>query len=356
MQDALALIREFVAIPGPPGQEEAIREAFARHVAALGYDSQVDAKGNLLIGLPGSDSPPYEGGARGGDSPRIVVTAHLDEIALMVSQIEPDGRIRVAPMGGVYPWKWGEGPVEILATGESVPGVLSFGCIHTNSPASVAQQAREHPLTWDMTYVFTGMDGAELASRGVRPGIRIVLARDRRSVRELGEYVASYFLDDRADLAAMLLALEQLKDQSLPAGVIFAATVYEETGGEGARYLLHKIQPDICIALEIGPSVPECPFEPDAQPTIWVQDGYSSMPARDIDLLAGITAELGQEPHWQTLPRGGSDATCTAALGLCARPITLGLPVENSHGFEIMHKDAPRELARLLAACLTRTL
>ena len=34
--------------------------------------------------------------------------------------------------------------------------------------------------------------------------------------------------------------------------------------------------------------------------------------------------------------------------GLIARPVTLGFPTENSHGSEIMHRDAPGELTRLL--------
>ena len=344
MLDSLALLRELVAIPGPPGQEGAVRDAVDAHARALGYDTRTDAKGNLLIPV----------GGPGSAAPKIVVTAHLDEIALMVSQVDYDGRIRVVPMGGVYPWKWGEGAVELMAGGGFVPGVLSFGCIHTNSPASVAQQARQMPLTWDMAYVFTGLGFAELEAFGVRPGTRVVLARDRRAVREMGDFAASYFLDDRADLVAMLLALESLAGTTLPAGIVFAATVYEETGGEGARYLLQGLRPDVCIALEIGPSVPESPFVPDSQPTIWVQDAYSSMTASDIDLMQAITHELGQAPHWQALSRGGSDATCTAALGLCARPITLGIPVENSHGFEIMHTDAPAELSRLLCALVGR--
>lgn len=342
MLDSFKLLEELVAIPGPPGQEGAIRDAVSAHAADLGYATRVDAKGNLLIA--GVDSI--------GSNARIVVTAHLDEIALMVSRIEMDGRILVTPLGGVYPWKWGEQPVEALSHPETVPGILSFGCIHTNSPASMAQQARERPLVWDMTYVFTGLSAANLGSRGVRPGVRITLARSRRTVEQLGQFVASHFIDDRADLVAMLLALESLKDRGLPAGVAFAATVYEETGGEGARYLLHEHRPDVCIALEIGPSVPESAFEPDDQPAIWAMDGYSSTTAADLEMLHQVAREIGQKPHWQTLSRGGSDASCSAALGLCARPITLGLPVENSHGFEVMHRDAPRELARLLVAIL----
>jgi putative aminopeptidase FrvX len=58
--------------------------------------------------------------------------------------------------------------------------------------------------------------------------------------------------------------------------------------------------------------------------------------------------------HGQALTRGGSDASCAASRGLCARPVTLAFGAENSHGFEIMHRDAPGNLARLLVAYLGR--
>ena len=91
-----------------------------------------------------------------------------------------------------------------------------------------------------------------------------------------------------------------------------------------------------------------------AEPTLWVRDGYAAMEAQDGDLLQECCEALGQTPHWQYLSRGGSDASCAAAKGLTARPVTLGLPCENSHGYEIIHQDAPAELLRLLLAYLRR--
>jgi putative aminopeptidase FrvX len=54
--------------------------------------------------------------------------------------------------------------------------------------------------------------------------------------------------------------------------------------------------------------------------------------------------------------RGGSDASCAASRGLCARPVTFAFAAENSHGFEIMHRDAPVSLSRLLLAYLERVM
>jgi putative aminopeptidase FrvX len=328
--------------------------AVEKHVKRLGFSFENDEKGNLLVRLPMAATAGKRSAAKQGNSTRVLVTAHLDEIALMVQRIEGDGRLKVVPMGGAHPWKWGETPVAILAEKEMFPGVISFGCIHTSSPAAVVEHARGGALSWDHARVFTGKSPRQLAHTGVRPGTRVAIHPERRTVIEMGEYVASYFIDDRADLVAMLLALEALRLEKTVSDVVFAATTCEEVGGEGAKHLMHRLQPEICIALEIGPTVPESPFYPDEQPTIWVTDSFSSTASEDLNLIAAVCREIGQDPHWQALSRGGSDASCAAAAGLCARPITLGLPVENSHGFEIMHRDAPAELARLVVALVKR--
>ncbi|HZO87827.1 MAG TPA: M20/M25/M40 family metallo-hydrolase [Chthonomonadaceae bacterium] len=346
MTNPTELIRQLIQLPGPPGQENAVRNWLAERLRALDFRPTTDPKGNLFVQLAGT----------GASHPPILVTAHLDEIALMITKIEDDGKVRVEAVGGAYPWKWGEGPVEILARSGPVPGILSFGCIHTNSDASVVEHARHHPLKWERAYVFTGKSGEELAAAGVRPGLRVVLSSSRRVVTEIGPYLGSYFLDDRADLAVWLMALEALRQEGgrLPGKVTFAATASEEVGADGAQYLLRTQPADICVALEIGPKTPEADFPIDSQPTIWVRDGYAAMEALDGDILTDCCAELGLTPHWQYLSRGGSDASCAASKGLTARPVTLGLPVENSHGYEIMHREAPAELVRLLLAYLRR--
>jgi len=336
--ESLDLLRTLTAIPAPPGQEGELADEIERLVCAIGHGAERDAKGNVIVRL-------------GRSKPKIVVTAHMDEIAMLVRSIEPEGTLSVTSLGGLYPWKLGEGPVEILSSSGPIPGVLGFGSIHTGDPSSRAQRAREKPLDWPSASVFTGLTSAELAKRGVRPGTRVVVARSRRSIVELGDHVAGYFLDDRADLVVWLLALEKLGAQD---GVVFAATSAEEVGGEGAQYLLHSLHPEICIALELGPFVPDAPSELTASPSIWVNDSYSAPAAADLDLIAQISEEIGVPVQFQAFSRGGSDASCAASKGLCARPFTLGLPMENSHGFEIMHKDAIDALVVLTVALVER--
>jgi putative aminopeptidase FrvX len=337
--DPLAILQEFVSLPGPPGQEAPVREAVAAHVEKLGFSHQTDPRGNLLVQV-------------GAGNPRILVTAHLDEIALMVREVEDDGRIVVGPLGGIFPWKLGEGPVQML-TKQPITGVLSFGSIHTEDARANVRKADSASIEWGMARVITGLSADELGQRGVRPGTRVVVHPSRRTLTRMGDLVSGYFLDDRADLVAWMLALESLKE--FEGSVMFAATAAEEVGGLGALWQMLQNPPEICIALELGPIVPDAPADLSAQPTVWVNDSYAAMQAADIDLVAAVGDELGMNLQFQALSRGGSDASCAASRGFCARPFTLGLAMENSHGFEIMHAGAMEELGRLTAG-LVRAL
>lgn len=321
----LELLADLVAIPGPPGQEGEVVRWLADRVTR---PSQVDAKGNLIVAL-------------GKGAPKVVVTAHCDEIALMVQRIEPDGPLTVVPLGGIHPWKIGEGPMLVLGSERNVDGVLSFGSIHTEDPGSTVRRMDREPLTWPLARVVTMLTPKELQDAGVRPGSRVVVHPSRRGLLMMGSHVAGFFLDDRADLVSWLLALEQLADAELP--VVFAATVSEEVGAEGALFLLRDLRPEVCIALELGPNVPDAPVQITSTPTVWAKDSYASMSAADLNLITRLAPNV----QVQVLSRGGSDASLAVSHGLVARPITLGLPVENSHGFEIIHADSMHALADL---------
>ena len=341
------LLSALVVLPGPPGQEDAVRDYLAAQLTSLGLPHRTDAKGNLLT-CAGTELP---------QTPTVVVTAHMDEIALIVTGFDAGGRVRVSALGGLHPWKWGEGAVEILSVtgGEPVPGVLGFGSIHTTSPYSAAAQARDgKSITWGDAFVFHGETVAALEKHGVMVGSRVVMAQSRRTTVPLGgKRVGSYFLDDRADCVAWLLALQALRDSGSGADVLFVATTSEEVGGEGAAFALRSLPapPKVCVALEIGPHTPDAPLVLDATPTVWVTDSYATMSPID---LAHVYAAAQHRVQPQAVTRGGSDATLAAHYGLCARPVTLAFAAENSHGFEIMHRDAPQALADLLVAYLAR--
>ena len=350
---ALTLLSELIALPAPPGSEAAVHRQLETYLDTLGLPHRTDSKGNLLT-APSTEIP---------SRPRIVVTAHMDEIALQVTgmargiaESDKGGTLLVAPLGGVHPYKWGEIPVLVLGeSDESITGILSYGSIHTTHSASAIDIHRKGgAINWDSARVHTGLSHSQLAAKGIRIGARIAIHPSERRITHFGEnLIAARFLDDRADLVSWLFALESLKAQEA-ADILFVATACEEIGGHGILYALRHLEasPEIVVALEIGPASNDSPVVVSPYPSVWVNDGYAPCDPRDLVALQEAADSLEMPLQRQSLTRGGSDASIAAALGLAARPVTLAFPAENSHGMEICHADALQNLAEITTAYL----
>jgi putative aminopeptidase FrvX len=48
------------------------------------------------------------GDGKGAQTTRVM--AHLDELSMLVKRVEPDGTLRLTPLGTMYPGNFGLGP------------------------------------------------------------------------------------------------------------------------------------------------------------------------------------------------------------------------------------------------------
>src|SRR5712691_1924429 len=85
-------LAELTALHAPSGAEQPVIARMRDLLAPLADTLDVDHMGNLAATLEGAQ-----------DTPHIVVSAHADEIGAMVASIEPDGFLRLLPLGGVQP-------------------------------------------------------------------------------------------------------------------------------------------------------------------------------------------------------------------------------------------------------------
>ena len=76
------LLQKLTEVAGPSGLEDAVRETIAEEWRPLADELVVDRMGNLLAIKHGTAE---EGD--GDDAPRLLLAAHMDEIALMVKAI-----------------------------------------------------------------------------------------------------------------------------------------------------------------------------------------------------------------------------------------------------------------------------
>lgn len=337
----LALLSELVACLGPAGEEQEVEKVILREFRATGAEVWQDDATNVYARLPGS-------------GPKVMVCAHKDELGMAITRVDEDGRLGVENCGGSRPWKYGEGPVDLICDdGSTLRGILSVGSVHTNT-GPVHELDKDRALTWDLVTIFTGLTKQELYARGIHVGSRAVVARERKQVQRIGAYVASFALDDRMGCVAMIAALRDLARTTEPderPDLHFVATHGEEVGFLGAMRAAQLLRPDVCIALDTSPVAHGTPLVMDPRPVVWYRErAYHNKD--ECDRLLQLADELGFGAQACLYANSGSDAGRVKDAGLAGRTVTLGFARENSHGYEIAHQDSLPNVVRLLIAYL----
>jgi putative aminopeptidase FrvX len=346
-----AVLEELLRAYGPCGQEDAVRDVVLRELGPLVDEIRVDPAGNVVGLLRGTGTP---------DAPIIRVMAHLDELSMIVKRVEPDGTLRVDSLGVMYPGNFGLGPVAILGTEETLTGVLTLGSEHTTRESMRIWETKpdqgDKAMDWAHVYVFTGRSAEELATAGIHAGTRVCVHADKRGLVEFGDFIGSYFLDDRAALAAILSTAARLRDgqRRPPADVYFVATTSEEMGGIGASYASRTLPGDVTLALDVGPAEAEYQVDVDSGPVIAYADDLVVYDTAISEHLLALGRELELNPRaavWQSYE---SDASHAKASGLSPQAALLCLTTLSTHGYEVMHSGTVEATARLLAEYLCR--
>ncbi|MGY1771485.1 M42 family metallopeptidase [Blastococcus sp. SYSU D00813] len=350
--DPTDLLAELLRTYGPVGREDDVRDVVRRELEPLADETWVDAAGNLVALVRGS------GGADAG--PVVRVTAHLDELTMLVKRVEPDGTLRVTSLGVMYPGNFGLGPVAVLGDAETLTAVLTLGSEHTTTDSTRIWETKpdqgDKALDWSHVYVFTGRTAEELAAAGVHPGTRVCLHADRRGLTRFGDFHGSYFLDDRAALTAVVRAAALLREDGgrPPADVYLVASTSEEMGGIGATYASRVLPGEVTLAVEVGPAEAEYQVTVDGGPVVAYADDSVAYDKRVCDHLVALGREVGVEPQTAVWQSFDSDASLSKASGQTPQAALLSLPTLSTHGYEVMHTGTVERAARLLAEYLRR--
>jgi endoglucanase len=182
-----------------------------------------------------------------GDAPRrrILLAAHMDEIALMVRQMTAHngyGFLRVTNVGGVD-------IRHLYSQLVTVHGRRDLTGVLASLPARMlAEDARDKPYGFNELVVDVGLPAAELEEL-VDVGDFISFRQPLRDL--LGSNVTGKAFDNRASLTAVSCCLEHLSGRSHSWDVVAVATVQEETRLLGAFTSAFAEQPDAAIAIDV---------------------------------------------------------------------------------------------------------
>lgn len=213
-----SLLKSLADIPSVSGHEDEVREAIKAELPAWARSlTRTDAEGNLILEM-------------GPDRDPLMFIAHLDEVGFEVTNIAADGTVSLRTRGGLFPSLW-EGQTALLHFDHG-PNETK-----TRSPLRGLFVPRESATTKqpEALTAWFGVDAAALKQLGVTSGLSVTA--DKHATRLGTHRFTARALDDRAGSTALVLAARRIEPSTLKRKVIFAWSVREETGLEGAMAL-----------------------------------------------------------------------------------------------------------------------
>ena len=301
----LETLKTLLSVYGPTGNETQVAEAVKKIVAGKVDHARIDVMGNLIIEKKGQ-----EGGKK------IMISAHMDHIGMVVVAIEKDGFLRVTNVGGLGT-KMTDTRHVVFQNG--VHGV------------AVCQPTKDTPTMATM-FVDIGAEDKEDAEKRVSVGDVCVFANDTVM---LGQHrVAAPAMDDRCACALLAELLIQVQN---PRNTIVAVfSTQEEVGMRGAKPAAYAVNPDIGIGLDVTGwgDTPEVKY-PDIKlgkgAGIKIMDRSMISTPWVRDTLIHV-AEKGKIPYQrEVLPYGGTDGAAIQQTRGGIPSCTVSIPCRYVH-------------------------
>ena len=318
------LLEALSEAPGPSAFEEVVRALVVDEFEDLGQEVTFDGLGSVLASDP-----------RAPGGPRIMVTAHMDEVGLMVQHITADGFIRVKELGGILDQALVDKRWTILGRNGPVTAISGLWTTHV---LDAAQRSRVWPV--DEIFLDVGATSREqVEAMGIRPGDGI--APESEFLVLPNNRYAGKAWDDRVGVGVMLVALRRIREEGiqLPAHVVWVATTQEEIGLRGAQTAVDAARPDLGISIEAGVAADYPGMRPtQAQerlgegPGIFLLDS-SMIPNRKVrDFFFDVAAEVGIPLQADVLTGYGEDGAEIQRYDTGRPSVNMTVPTRYLHG------------------------
>lgn len=216
------LVKELLSLGAPSGFEDSVREFIKEN--AVADEIYTDSIGNLIC-------------HKKGKGKKIMLSAHMDEVGLIITEITDSGFLKFATLGGI------ETAVlcskKVLIGNNKIPGIISAKAIHLQKGDEVTSPLKIKDLCIDI-----GAEDKEAAKKIVSLGDYAVF--DGEYTEFGNNLVKSKALDDRVGCAILL----ELMKENYENDIYFVFSVQEEVGLRGATVAAYNIKPDLALVIE----------------------------------------------------------------------------------------------------------
>jgi len=323
---------------GPPGNEDDVREILKKEMEEHVDEVKVDKLGNIFFFHHGS-----------GRYPKVMLAAHMDEVAFIVTFLENNGFLRFQTLGGI--------------TSNIMPGQMILfrgsegqylkGIIGIKPPHLMKEEEQKKIVPVEDLFIDIGAENLEEAKgKGVEIGTLGVF--DIEFAELGGGYLRGKAFDDRAGCTVLVEVFKALKNS--PYNLVAVGTVQEEVGLRGARTAAWQIDPDYGLALEgtFAADVPDS--RPDrissmlkGGPVVTIVDRTTITHPAILNTLIKLGKKRSIPFQFKKVPMGGTDAGAIHLTKAGVPSGTVAVPCRYIHGpSSITHIDDLRNTIALV--------
>lgn len=231
---SLTFLKKLLDTPGPSGYESAPAKVWRDEAKTFADDVQGDVHGNSMAVV----------NAKGG--PTIMLAGHIDEIGVIVTYIDDEGFVYIAPIGGWDPQVLVAQRIRFVGRKGEVMGAVGKKPIHLMKP-----EEREKASKMTDLWVDIGATTRVQAEAVLSIGDAGVI--DSRTLDFPNDRIVSRSIDDRIGAFVVLEALRRYAADPGEARVVAVATTQEEIAyrGGGALVGAQRVNPAMAIVVDV---------------------------------------------------------------------------------------------------------
>ena len=327
--------KKLLAIDSPSGFTERAASYVMDEYTALGYTPVRTTKGGVFCEISRNPNK--------GDS--LMMEAHIDTLGAMVCEIQPNGYLKLSPIGGMNANNAEAENCKIYTReGKIYTGTFQLcdASVHVNGKFDETSRSYDVMEVVLDEKVKTKEDTLAL---GILPG-DIVCFDPRTTITENG-YIKSRFLDDKLSAGILLGFSKFIKDEKimLPRTIYHHITVYEEVGHGGAASIPSDVSEVLSVDMGCVGNGLSCT---EHQVSICAKDSRGPYTYDVVTNLINAAKRQNIDFAIDVYPYYGSDADVALTAGHDVRHGLIGAGVYASHGYERSHIDGVRNTFLLL--------
>jgi endoglucanase len=280
---------------GPPGDEDEPRNILIEELGEYATETKIDKLGNVFFTHIGDTK-----------SPTIMLAAHTDEVAVLITYIDSNG----------FLWFHSWGIVANILPGQRIrlrgkKGYL-HGILGTKPPHVLSEEERKTAIKADQLFIDIGaMSKKEAEEKGAYIGMKGVFDVQFKDLG--GGYLRGKAFDDRVGCYIMAEVFKWVKDTNY--NLLAVGTVQEEVGLRGSKTAAWQINPDIGLAIENTfaldmPGVPEHKQSASLKkgPVVTIADRSIITHPKVLDSIIQAAETENIKYQFKKIPSGGTDA------------------------------------------------